>query len=130
MTEARKKELKEFKDNWARLKGYADWYDYRDWCKSNGFSEEEIGYDDLLISYGMMIKDKTIDRDNLDGNWISPIDRERVWQEDQLKKIFGHYPNASPRWQYLNGLILIALEHLKHQENEEDDDEDDDEHLR
>jgi hypothetical protein len=30
-----------------------------------------------------------------------------------LVEIFGHYPNASPKWQYLNGLILIALEHIE-----------------
>jgi hypothetical protein len=24
-------------------------------------------------------------------------------------KIFGHYPNASPRWQYMNGLIQNSL---------------------
>jgi len=30
-----------------------------------------------------------------------------------LVEIFGHYPNASPRWQYLNALILSALEHIE-----------------
>jgi len=35
-----------------------------------------------------------------------------------LVEIFGHYPNACPKWQYLNGLILIALEHIEKEEDE------------
>jgi hypothetical protein len=45
--------------------------------------------------------------------WLSPISSEREWQEQKLVEIFGHYPTASPKWQYLNGLILIALEHIE-----------------
>lgn len=51
--------------------------------------------------------------DNIDGQWLSPIPKEREWQEKKLEEIFGHYPIASPKWQYLNGLILIALESLE-----------------
>ena len=54
-----------------------------------------------------------IESDNIDGQWLSPILSEREWQEQKLIEIFGHYPNASPRWQYLNGLIQIALEHIE-----------------
>jgi hypothetical protein len=57
--------------------------------------------------------------DKIDGQWLSPIPSEREWQEEQLVKIFGHYPNASPKWQYLNGLIHIALEHIKELEDGE-----------
>lgn len=49
--------------------------------------------------------------DKVDGQWLSPVPSERAWQEEKLVEIFGHYPNASPRWQYLNGLIQIALDH-------------------
>ena len=54
-----------------------------------------------------------IEFDKLDGQWLSPVPSEREWQEQKLVEIFGHYPNASPKWQYLNGLIHIALEHIK-----------------
>jgi hypothetical protein len=52
---------------------------------------------------------KFIETNNTDGKWLSPITTERIWQEEQLVKIFGHYPNASPRWQYMNGLIQNSL---------------------
>jgi len=48
--------------------------------------------------------------DNVDGEWLSPVATERAWQEEQLVNIFGHYPNASPRWQYMNGLIQNSLQ--------------------
>ena len=48
--------------------------------------------------------------DNVDGEWLSPIATERAWQEEQLVNIFSHYPNASPRWQYMNGLIQNSLQ--------------------
>lgn len=44
-----------------------------------------------------------------DGQWLSPIPEEREWQEEALKEIFPSYPNLAPRWQYLNGLLQIAL---------------------
>lgn len=40
--------------------------------------------------------------------WLSPIASERAWQEKHLKKIFPSYPNSSPKWQVLNGLIRMA----------------------
>jgi hypothetical protein len=46
------KELRKFKDTWAQAKGYEDWYDYRDHCESHGFSEDEVGYDQLMLEYG------------------------------------------------------------------------------
>ena len=57
--------------------------------------------------------------DKLDGQWLSPIPSEREWQEQKLVEIFGHYPTASPKWQYLNGLIQIALEHIESTKEEE-----------
>lgn len=60
-----------------------------------------------------------IKRDNVDGEWLSPIPSEREWQEQKLVEIFGHYPTASPKWQYLNGLIQIALEHIESTKEEE-----------
>ncbi len=47
--------------------------------------------------------------DTLDGQWLSPVKSERAWQEEKLVEIFGHYPNAGPRWQYLNSLIDFAI---------------------
>ena len=51
-----------------------------------------------------------IKSDNIEGQWLSPVVKERAWQEEQLVNIFGHYPNASPRWQYMNGLIQNSLD--------------------
>ena len=48
--------------------------------------------------------------DNVDGQWLSPVPTERAWQEEKLVEIFGHYPTASPRWQYMNGLIQNSLD--------------------
>ena len=48
--------------------------------------------------------------DNVDGQWLSPVPTERAWQEEKLVEIFGHYPNASPKWQYMNGLIQNSLD--------------------
>jgi hypothetical protein len=41
--------------------------------------------------------------------WISPSTEEREWQEDVLSELFPSYPNAAPKWQYMNGLLQIAL---------------------
>jgi hypothetical protein len=51
-----------------------------------------------------------IKADNVDGEWLSPVPTERAWQEEKLVEIFGHYPTASPRWQYMNGLIQNSLD--------------------
>ena len=41
--------IKQLKDKYAVEKGYENWYDYLDYCNSNGFDESEIGYNDLII---------------------------------------------------------------------------------
>lgn len=46
-------------------------------------------------------------------SWLSPIESERQWQEQGIKKIWAGYPNCSFRWQYLNGLIRMTCEYLK-----------------
>jgi hypothetical protein len=51
-----------------------------------------------------------IKSDTTDGQWLSPVPTERKWQEEKLVELFFHYPNASPRWQYMNGLIHLGLE--------------------
>jgi hypothetical protein len=59
-----------------------------------------------------------------DGSWISPIKSEKEWQESVLKELFPSYPHGAPRWQYLNGLLHIALEYkegLETEENYEDE---------
>lgn len=48
------KQFNLFKDNYAISKEIPDvncWYDYIGWCDSNGFSESEVGIDDLVIEY-------------------------------------------------------------------------------
>ena len=59
-----------------------------------------------------------------DGSWISPVKSEKEWQESVLKELFPSYPYGAPRWQYLNGLLHIALEYkegLETEENYEDE---------
>jgi hypothetical protein len=48
--------------------------------------------------------------DYTDGEWLSPVPTERAWQEEKLVEIFEHYPTASPKWQYMNGLIQNSLD--------------------
>ena len=60
-----------------------------------------------------------IEFDKEDGQWLSPVPSERKWQEEKLIEIFRHYPNASPKWQYMNGLIHIALEALERMKEED-----------
>ncbi len=40
--------IKELKNKYAQENGYENWYDYLNHCKSHGFDESEIGYDDLI----------------------------------------------------------------------------------
>lgn len=49
-----RKILRKFKDDYAKkmeIPNVNSWYDYIQWCKSNGFNEDEIGYDALIIEY-------------------------------------------------------------------------------
>jgi hypothetical protein len=46
------------------------------------------------------------------NSWLSPIDSERQWQENHIKKIWEGYPNICPNWQILNGLIRFSCEKL------------------
>jgi len=63
--------------------------------------------------------------------WISPSTEEREWQEDALKELFPSYPNGAPKWQYMNGLLQIALRYkesieidpIETEDTEEEDDE-------
>ena len=56
MTKENRISLKDFKDKYAlnmSIDGVYDWYSYIIWCKSNGFDESEIGYDDLIMDYAL-----------------------------------------------------------------------------
>lgn len=46
------------------------------------------------------------------SSWLSPIEKEREWQEKQIKKIWEGYPANSPNWQILNGLIRLSCKQL------------------
>jgi hypothetical protein len=50
--------------------------------------------------------------DTLDGQSLSLVKTEREWQKEKLLEIFGH-EDAAPRWQYMNGLIDMALEYIE-----------------
>ena len=47
------------------------------------------------------------------NSWLSPIEYERSWQENHIKKIWPGYPNICPNWQTLNGLIRFSCDFLK-----------------
>jgi hypothetical protein len=66
----------------------------------------------------MEVGESFIKFDKLDGQWLSPIPSEREWQKQKLLEIFQH-ENAGPRWQYLNGLIDIALQYIELTKEEE-----------
>jgi hypothetical protein len=51
------KDIREFKDKWAQDKGYENWYDYKDHCDSHGYSESEIGYDQLMVDLANAVLD-------------------------------------------------------------------------
>jgi hypothetical protein len=57
--------------------------------------------------------------DTIDGQWLSLVKSEREWQEQKLLEIFQH-ENAGPRWQYLNGLIDMALQYIELTKDEEE----------
>jgi hypothetical protein len=66
-----------------------------------------------IYNHARRMEDKQetfIKTDNFDRQWLSPVATERDWQEEKLVEIFGHYPNASPKWQYMNGLIQNSLD--------------------
>lgn len=67
MNREQRKEIRDFKDKWAREKGYENWYDYKDHCDSHGFDEDEIGYDELMFAYGQHLQSKSKDDDDFGG---------------------------------------------------------------
>jgi len=90
------------------------------------------GTDGKQIYYDSYSQDMKPDKEYLEnfikgvqkGSWISPVKSEREWQESVLKELFPSYPYGAPRWQYLNGLLHIALEYkegLETEESEEDE---------
>lgn len=50
------------------------------------------------------------DRAEKQDSWLSPIESEREWQKKHLTKIFNHFPDAYPLWQYMNTLIVQVCE--------------------
>lgn len=63
-----KRILKKFKDDYAikmEIPGVKSWYDYIQWCESNGFDEREVGYDALIIDYHLFrIENSTLTRNS------------------------------------------------------------------
>jgi hypothetical protein len=98
-----------------------------------------IGTDGKEIYYSSYSRDMRPDDDDLeifikgiqtfvpfnaeDGSWISPIRTEKEWQESVLKELFPSYPHGAPRWQYLNGLLRIALEYKEQVDNDENEED-------
>jgi hypothetical protein len=68
----------------------------------------------FLFGKGVSTGFLEINKEN--GQWLSPVPEEREWQEEVLKEIFPSYPEAAPRWQYMNGLLQIALRYKEQME--------------
>lgn len=45
--------------------------------------------------------------------YISPIRKERQWQEDQIKKILPDFPHGHPHWQVFNTILTMALKYME-----------------
>lgn len=56
------------------------------------------------------LKAKLSESDQKSREWLSPIDSERMIQEQKLLEIYPDYPNGAPLWQYMNGLLNSAVE--------------------
>jgi hypothetical protein len=61
--------------------------------------------------FGEGVNTHFIEFDKIDGQWLSPVPSERENQIEALNKIFPSYSEGLTRWEYLNSLIKIALEH-------------------
>ena len=74
---------------------------------------EDNGYSTDVLKYGAECIRKGLEMAH-DGHNIqlSPIESEREWQEELIRKIWPCYPNESFPWQYLNGLIAMAHENV------------------
>lgn len=102
---------------------------YKDFSPSSRANRGELA----RFMFGKGVSRSFLEFSKIDGQWLSPVPEEREWQEDALKELFPSYPNSAPRWQYLNGLLQIALIYKEQMEidhgnsksdnSEEDDDE-------
>jgi hypothetical protein len=54
-----------------------------------------------------------IDTNNKFGEWLSPVPSERENQLEILKSLWPNFPNDSPLWQYMNGLLEFSNQLLK-----------------
>jgi hypothetical protein len=94
--------------------------EFLEWFVKNPCESVEVVLDEISFVitdniYKIIIpqeepKQETIE--DPDAYWLSSSKKEREWQEEKLKEIFEHYPNAAPRYQYLNGLIQMALKNI------------------
>ena len=98
-------------------KRYMDWVDKVsedcDWKTSFGPEEIVNAICDILEKNPMLVKPTFVPVDDINSTWLSPVRTERESQEAKLIEIFGHYPNASPKWQYMNGLIDLSLNYIR-----------------
>lgn len=104
-------------------KKYMDWVhevcEELDWKTSFGPEEIVDAISTILEKNPTLVTSTFVPVDNIDGTWLSPVRSERELQESKLVELFGHYPNACPRWQYMNGLIEYSLMYHKLNDNDE-----------
>jgi hypothetical protein len=103
---------------------YMDWVhevsEECDW-KTHFGPEEIVGAICTILEKNPMLVKTTFVSDDINGQWLSPVRTEREWQEGKLVELFGHYPNASPRWQYMNNLIIDSIEYRKLMSEDEEE---------
>jgi len=85
---------------------------YKDFAPASRANRGELA----RFMFGKSVSTGFLEFSKIDGQWLSPVPEEREWQEDVLKEVFPSYPNGAPRWQYLNGLLQIALRYKEHVE--------------
>lgn len=85
---------------------------YKDFSPSSRANRGELA----RFMFGKSVSTGFLEFSKIDGQWLSPAPEEREWQEDVLKEVFPSYPNGAPRWQYLNGLLQIALRYKEQME--------------
>jgi len=101
---------------------------YKDFAPKDRANRGELS----RVRVGPGVSKGFLEFSKIDGQWLSPVPEEREWQEDALKEIFPSYPGGAPRWQYMNGLIQIALRYkeqveVDHGTNYEEEELEDDE---
>jgi hypothetical protein len=92
--------IRELKDAYAQNKGYENWYDYYDHCKSNGLNESEMGYDRLIQFCSIFYVQQALEaaQDNVKMKMkedVWELDMNDEWMEIDKESILDAYPYSN-----------------------------------